>query len=643
MSVRSACVPMFAMLAFSISAQAAPSAYSNLVVFGDSLSDAGQFPDVGGPLGASLRFTNRVGPTYQPGNGEVIGPTSVMLLGSRLGFSAQTLGPSTSPTNAVLGLPDGNNWAVGGYRTDQIYDSITAENGSVVSVSGITLRQRDGYLVELAEQGARIDPDTLFYLSGGGNDFLQGLITSPATAAASADQLAASVSALQQAGGQYFMVWLLPDLGLTPDINGTAQQSGASLLSNVFNTELVARLSMIEANIIPLNVPLLLNEVLADPATYGLAADQDLTGTCFDDCDNPSTTYGLNGTTPDPTRLLYNDSVHPTSTGQRLIADYAYSLLAAPWELTLLPEMAYGSLTGHQRQLQAEWASDRYRWQAIGQWRGFISPGGFRQDLDSQSASTDGNNDGYSLDLGGSYRVNKSWRLGIAAGLYRQTLETGASDSEYDLRSYFATAFAQYQQGRWWADLSLSGGYLDYNDLQRTFSLGPAERSEKGDTRGQLWAAGGRLGFDLATPQGAWHLSPYISADYARIEVDGYLEQSQRSTALAVDDQTRRSRRLGAGVEGQAVLGAATQLFLDVAREKEFEDNAADLALSQRAVPTLRYTLAGYRPSDRLDRVSLGVRQQLSEDLSLRANYSYSKAREGDSQQAVGLSLAWQW
>jgi len=50
-------------------AVAAP--YSTMVVFGDSLADAGQFPDTDGPAGSTLRFTNRVGPTYQDGSGEV--------------------------------------------------------------------------------------------------------------------------------------------------------------------------------------------------------------------------------------------------------------------------------------------------------------------------------------------------------------------------------------------------------------------------------------------------------------------------------------------------------------------------------------------------------------------------------------------
>ena len=93
------------------SAIAASPPYSTMVVFGDSLADAGQYPDVGGPPGATLRFTNRQGPSFQPGTGEAFGLNSSTLLGTHLGVSPTDLQASTSPVRAAQGLPDGNNWA----------------------------------------------------------------------------------------------------------------------------------------------------------------------------------------------------------------------------------------------------------------------------------------------------------------------------------------------------------------------------------------------------------------------------------------------------------------------------------------------------------------------------------------------------
>lgn len=245
---------------------AAPSPYSSMIVFGDSLSDAGQF--------GGVRFTNL------DANGNYA-PVSPMILGGRLGVNPTELGPSTSPLNPALGLPDGNNWAVGGYTTQQILDSITSTSETVIPPgrpgAGQVLREKPGYLAN----GLRADPNALYYLTGGGNDFLQGLVNSPTDAAAAGARLAASAQALQQGGARYIMVWLLPDLGQTPNFSGTPQQNPLSLLSGVFNQSLLSQLGQIDAEIIPLNVPMLLSEALASPSQFGLATGQNLVGTCY--------------------------------------------------------------------------------------------------------------------------------------------------------------------------------------------------------------------------------------------------------------------------------------------------------------------------------------------------------------------------
>ncbi|MEG0241772.1 autotransporter domain-containing protein [Pseudomonas sp. WS 5412] len=611
---------------------AAPSPYSTMVVFGDSLADSGQFPD--GVSGATLRFTNRTGPTFQGDYGLV----SSTLLGSKLGVAPNDLNASTSPVRAAQGLPDGNNWAVGGYRTDNILDSITSVSDTAIppgnAGAGTVLRSRQGYL---PANGGRADPNALYFLSGGGNDFLQQRVLSPGQAVAAGGRLADSAQALQQAGARYIMVWMLPDLGLTPAINGTPQQAGTSALSTIFNQALVQRLSQIDAQIIPLNIPLLLQETFADPGRFGLATGQNLTGTCFtgNSCTaNP--TYGIGGTQPDPTKLIYNDSVHPTVAGQRLIADYAYSLLAAPWELSLLPEMAQGTLRAHQDELRNQWQADNGNWQAVGQWRAIVAGGGQRLDFDGQGSSASGDGSGYNLNVGGSYRLDDSWRVGVAAGLYRQTLEAGASDSDYKLNSYMGSAFAQYQHNHWWADASLTGGRLDFDSLKRKFALGVSEGSEKGDTDGWLWALSGRVGYDIAGIGSDWHLSPFISADYARIEVDGYSEKGSRSTALTFADQQRDSKRLGVGLQGSYRVTPQTQVFGEVAHEHEFENDTQKVNISLNSVQGIGFELDGYTPRSNSDRLSLGVSHKLTQELALRAAYN---VRKDDSLTQQGFSV----
>ncbi|MBV4453007.1 MULTISPECIES: esterase EstP [Pseudomonas] len=613
----------------------AASPYSTMVVFGDSLADAGQFPD--GTRGSTLRFTNRTGPGFQGDFGLV----SSTLLGARLGVAANDLNASTSPVRAAQSLPDGNNWAVGGYRTDNILDSITTVSDAAIPPGnpggGTVLRSRQGYL---PANGGRADPNALYFLSGGGNDFLQGRVLSPGQAVAAGGRLADSAQVLQQAGARYIMVWMLPDLGLTPAINGTPLQAPSTALSSLFNQALVQRLSQIDAQVIPLNIPLLLQETFADPGRFGLAIGQNLTGTCFSGngcAANP--TYGIGGTTPDPTRLIYNDAAHPTIAGQRLIADYAYSLLAAPWELTLLPEMAQGSLRAHQDELRNQWQADDGHWQAVGQWRAIVAAGGQRLDFDAQDSSASGDGGGYNLNIGGSYRLNEAWRVGVAAGLYRQTLEAGASDSDYKLNSYMGTAFAQFQQNHWWADAALSGGKLDFDSLKRKFALGVSEGSEKGDTDGWLWALSGRVGYDIAPPGSDWHLSPFLSADYSRVDVEGYSEKDSRSTALTFDDQQRDSKRLGVGLKGSYRVTPQTQVFGEVAHEHEFENDTQKVNISLNSVQGIDFKLDGYTPRSNSDRLSLGVSHKLTQALALRAAYNVSKD-DNLTQQGVSVGVS---
>lgn len=604
---------------------AAPSPYSGMIVFGDSLADAGQFPDLTGGT-AGMRFTNR----DENGN---FAPVSPMILGGRLGVNPDDLNPSTS-----LGIrPDGNNWAVGGYTTQQILDSITQTSQLVIppgtNGAGAVLRERAGYLAN----GLRADPNALYYLTGGGNDFLQGLVNSPADAAAAGSRLAASAQALQQGGARYIMVWLLPDLGQTPNFSGTPQQNPLSQLSALFNQALVGQLGQIDAEIIPLNIPLLLSEAVANPTQFGLASGQNLIGTCYsgDSCvENP--VYGINGSNPDPTKLLFDDSVHPTIAGQQLIADYGYSILSAPWELTLLPEMAHASLRAHQDELRNQWQTP---WQAVGQWQAFVATGAQDLDFDDQRSAANADGRGYNLTLGGSYRLNDAWRVGLAGGVYRQKLEAGEQDSDYKLDSYLASAFAQFRHDRWWADAALSAGHLDYRDLKRTFALGVNDRSEKGDSNGEAWAVTGRLGYDLAPDSSTWQLAPFISADYARVKVDGYDEKSGRSTALGFDDQERTSRRLGAGLLGSVQLMPGTRVFAEVAREHEFEDDQQDVTMHLTTLPANDFTLTGYTPNSNLTRASLGLSHELVAGVHLRGNYNWRKSDEL-TQQGVSLGIS---
>ncbi|EKM97055.1 esterase EstA [Stutzerimonas degradans] len=614
------------------SAAAADGPFSQFINFGDSLSDAGNFPDVGSPLLGSnptggLRFTNRTGPTYGDNNVEYSGQVATQLLAERLGLTSL---PSTPLLPQLLtGNPDGTNYAVGGYRTDQILDSITGT--STVATGGLS-RSRPGYLIE----NPQADPNALYYLNGGANDIFQ-LGSRPITMAAAASDLVAGVSALAEAGARYIIVSDLPDVGSTP--LGTFTDSvQLNALSDQYNAELEAQLRGSGANYVLLNSRLLLEEVRADLAQFGFAADINQNAVCFsgDSC-LADPTYGRTGSAPDPDRLLFNDAVHPTTALHRIIADYLYSIIAAPWEISRLPEMGQAALRAQLQQLDQDLMAQRGRWQPVGEWRIQAGAGYRSPDFDGYGS---GDGDSQSLSLSLSHRLSEQWLAGLSLAIGENDISLGAGESDYDMRSYLATAFARYEQDRLFADFTLSGGHLDYHDLQRRFALGISERVEKGSTDGQVWALGSKVGFNLMQPQDAMQFGPFIGANYQRVEVDGYSEHGERSTAMTFADQERDSLRLSLGLFGDLALSERTRLYGEVAREVEREDeDPEDLRMSLNSVPGNSFELPGAVPSGDQTRFSVGLTHQLATDLALRANYHY----RGNDNRDHGLNLSLSW
>jgi outer membrane lipase/esterase len=603
---------MLCTLALACSPAAIAAPYSSLYVFGDSLSDSGHFA---GADGQPIRYTNQVGPDYQ---NSPFGAVAPMLLGAQLGIGAPELGPSEQ-----AGQPaGGNNHAVGGLRTDEILLRITGEAGNP---------QRPGYLGD----GRRADPKALYYLTGGGNDFLQGKVLFAYQARAAADRLLDSVNALQQGGARYIMVWMLPDLGRTPATYPTGLGGQVSLLSTAFNQQLLHGLAGVDAQIIPLNIPALFNDVLSTPEAFGLVAGDGAIATCFNGqgCDE-NEQYGIHSATPDPSKLLFNDGAHPSTTGHKLVADYAWSLLAAPWEVTLLPELAQASVRTHQAQLRQEW---RAPWQTVGEWQLMLNASDRSVTFDRQDTSASGEGRGQHFLLGANYRPSEHWRLGVANGFEHQRVEAGSGDSRYRMDSYLLSAFGQYRASHLWADLTATGGISRFEG-QRRFALGLQNRAEKGETHGSSLALGGRLGLDLAGSDSSWHLSPFISAHYGRTTIKGYRERGERSTALSFAEQQRDSRRLGAGLQATVPFGPRLALQGEISHEREFADLQRTLTIGQNSLPGLDFTLPGYQIPGSQNNASLALRYQVAAGWALQAAYTWQKSA-ATTEQGVGAGL----
>ena len=278
--------------------------FSNMFVFGDSLSDTGNVTAVTGGL--------IPGAPYFQGSASN-GPLYVDVLAQGLGLG---LTPSRVDSNND-GAADGNNFAYGGART-RTYP---------FPFDGRSLL---GQLQEYQARGLAADPNALYVVFGGANNIQDALRNAgqalqagedPALVIAAAQaaiiQAVGDIQfillALDQLGAENFLVPNLPNVGLIPrirELNNPALAQLGAQLGIAFNAGVDQFLNAFgqDHDVTRLDVFALLNERVADPGAFGLTNVKER---CYTGDD---ITFTGGGTIcPNPDEYLFWDGIHPTA------------------------------------------------------------------------------------------------------------------------------------------------------------------------------------------------------------------------------------------------------------------------------------------------------------------------------------------
>lgn len=320
-------------------AWAAP--YSDVIVFGDSLSDSGnnaifldaiapglrtpvplttlEVPDVFLPY-ASDRYTN--------------GPVWVEYLAAGLGLSAEPYVPLLEPS-----LAGGTNFAFGGAQSGPVGSSFP------FSVS-------DQVAAFLSSSGGEAPSDALYVVEGGGNDarvFLPALLQGADPASMIADyasSMASIITALALAGADHFLLWNVPDIGQIPLTTtlGPGPSAAAHNLALLMNQALMQELAGLSSDIVD-GIHLFdafgaLGAISANPEAFGFTNATDacaLDPVCI----------------ADPSGYFFWDGLHPTTAGHAVIAELARQVVLAevpePETLLLLLVGVFGLVATRRR------------------------------------------------------------------------------------------------------------------------------------------------------------------------------------------------------------------------------------------------------------------------------------------------------
>lgn len=265
-------------------ASAAP--FTNLYVFGDSLTDTGN-----AHLGAiMLGLPSPAPPELGYFNGRLSnGPVWVDYLSQRLG--AGLLEPR------LLG---GTNYSVGGARAVANADP-----------SPDLAQQIGRFAGDLA--GTAADPGALYVVNFGGNDardILHGDADAPDPSAV-APTIAAGIVALNELGARNFLVAGIPNIGLQPEQNG--EEAAGRALSLALDVALDATLAELvladDSRLFTFDYFSVSDPIEANPAVFGFTQALDVS------CLN------VPGASPTCPGFLFFDPLHPTTAAHRLIAD----------------------------------------------------------------------------------------------------------------------------------------------------------------------------------------------------------------------------------------------------------------------------------------------------------------------------------
>jgi outer membrane lipase/esterase len=591
------------------------SPYSDIYVFGDSLFDNGQF--------YGIRATNWAGPDYRT---PPSGPVSPTFVAAGLGLS-----------EAAPSRDGGTDYAVSGNNSTDILQSIVAA-ATYQSPFALDHPPLDpnfnSLFYNLRLSGQALPRKALYLLDGGGNDIGSGLAFNEDTAASVAANMVDAANALRERGAKYVVIANVLDVGLTPA--SAPLRVTATALSAAINGQIQQQVGT--ANILILNTFGISREVAAAPEAYGiLLTATEFSRACFStsagSCSGGNSDAKLDGSNPDPSQFFFNDELHPTTIGQQVFGDYILSVLTAPAEIALLPQMGIDDM-------QSQWRSTRpvmqsNRWQAATRVGSYSVWGGANYNEDKHETDYDntGTNESTQYNVGVSFRPAESWYVGGQVGRADNEMKFGASASRYQMDSLNFTLLGGFHHGPWFAEAVASYSDLSYDELKRRFTLGPVlTRTESADTSGE--ALGIRLagGLNIAASDASYRFGPTWSYEYIDAEVDGYQEKSGDATALRVNDMKTTSGIGSAGLFGDLQLGFCDcNVYSELTYRAYLDNGATNPRIGLVSLPGNSAKLPGYEQDDDSVRWDVGMAASLGRATRVNVGGGITDADNGDA------------
>ncbi|HUI95154.1 MAG TPA: hypothetical protein VLX44_05330, partial [Xanthobacteraceae bacterium] len=318
--------------------------FTQSVTFGDSNVDSGWWKAwlaAGKTTGSANKDIDLNNSIVRGGTGAPVGAGYLMNSQLLAGYFGLTAVPADQP--------GGTNFAISG-----AVNAAVPANGNIGNLNSgpglsSTAQQMANYL---AQNGGGANPNALYLVSSGGNDITFANDNFGTLAAKEnylgpqAANLANAIQTLQGAGARYILVQNDP---------------GTGTLANFYNQALWTDLTARGVQFIPVDRQAMVRAIQSNPTLFGFTAATDTPGVTgvntgsacvWTNPVGPQTGWAqwcVNSTTPTNSvaylraadaqfTSLYADDQHFSAAGQKIEADFMYSLVVAPSEISFLAE-----------------------------------------------------------------------------------------------------------------------------------------------------------------------------------------------------------------------------------------------------------------------------------------------------------------
>lgn len=630
MKTKKRILPSLVLAAFAAfgAAQAQSAQFSNVYVFGDSLSDAGYYRGflrgVGLPqavVDAMGRYTTNPGPVWS----ELV---------------AAYYGVAPRPSN----VSGGTIYAQGGAR-------VTGTPG-VSTPPGQAQRPVSTQISEFLAANAAADPNALYAVWAGANDvffnlgaFQAGSITQ---AQLQTNVLGAATAEIQQiarlraAGARYIMVFTLPDIGATPAFAGAgAATSGAvSALSAGYNTTLLTGLAGAGIRVIPVDAFSLFSEVRANPGSFGLS---NVTGVACGPFPPISTTSASLFCNPSNTvpggadSYAFADPVHPTSAAHRIIAQFAASMIEGPSQHGLLAEAALRTRAGQIHAIGDGVIAARQS--DVGGLHVFAGLDGTEFDIESGRGNAGLDSRTHSATIGVTARASDTVTVGGAYGRSRNRGTFGMNAGGYSAEENVWSLFASMRWGGFYGTGILSIADLEFTGIHRHIALGNSIRRADANAEGSNGSAYLTAGYDFSV--GRFTIGPTLAVTTQNVTVNGFDEAGAGAANLRIHEQKRKSEVWSGGLRASFSIGKWTP-WLRVTADKERRDDARLVTATPLTLAAIgsSYDVPTYQPDTTFTTGAIGVNGWISDRVSLSVAAFKVQGRSGIDESGANAMLS---